>query len=182
MIKLPAERRQEIIEVSRELFESKGVRHTKVSDIVKKIGVAQGLFYYYFKSKSDVVKVIQEQILTEIQDTIKTISHDGNLNLYKKATKYIDLYIALRKKLFNSSEKVHSISISKMAEERILSDLKNLLYSAAAKGELKLQYPDETIEIIFLGIKEISKTKTLTKHMMQTLLEQSLNLPYGSFS
>jgi hypothetical protein len=69
-----------------------------------------------------------------------------------------------------------------MAEERILSDLKNLLYSAAAKGELKLQYPDETIEIIFLGIKEISKTKTLTKHMMQTLLEQSLNLPYGSFS
>ncbi|GIO30333.1 MULTISPECIES: TetR/AcrR family transcriptional regulator [Paenibacillus] len=49
--KNPKERRNEILNAAMELFNTKGFEQTSVSDIVKKIGVAQGTFYYYFQSK-----------------------------------------------------------------------------------------------------------------------------------
>ena len=34
-----------------ELFVEKGFETTTINDVVKRVGVAQGLFYYYFGSK-----------------------------------------------------------------------------------------------------------------------------------
>lgn len=57
----PEERRQELINAATHLFSAKGVDATSVSDIVKSIGVAQGTFYWYFKSKTEILNaVIQE--------------------------------------------------------------------------------------------------------------------------
>ncbi len=42
----PEERKNEIVDAAEELFVTKGYEKTSISDIVKKVGVAQGLFYY----------------------------------------------------------------------------------------------------------------------------------------
>ncbi|WP_300531322.1 TetR/AcrR family transcriptional regulator [Peptacetobacter sp.] len=49
--KEPEERKQEILETAMQLFAEKGYEKTSISDIAKKIGVAQGLCYRYFPSK-----------------------------------------------------------------------------------------------------------------------------------
>lgn len=52
----PAERKQELLDASLEIILEKGYEKTSVKEIVSKVGVAQGLFYYYFNSKEDMVR------------------------------------------------------------------------------------------------------------------------------
>ncbi len=49
------------MKVGLELFATKGYHATKVSDIVKETGVAQGTFYWYFKSKEEIaLRIIKD--------------------------------------------------------------------------------------------------------------------------
>ncbi|MCG4586199.1 TetR/AcrR family transcriptional regulator, partial [Anaerosalibacter bizertensis] len=49
-----------------DLFTTKGIHNTAISDIVKKAGVAKGTFYLYFKDKYDVLDKIILDKSTEI--------------------------------------------------------------------------------------------------------------------
>ena len=47
-------KRESLLNTSFELFTSKGLNKTSISDIVEKAGVAKGTFYLYFKDKYDI--------------------------------------------------------------------------------------------------------------------------------
>lgn len=54
-------REEQLLNVGLELFATEGYHATKVSDIVRKAGVAQGTFYWYFKSKEEIaLRIIEE--------------------------------------------------------------------------------------------------------------------------
>lgn len=65
---------EKIIQAAIEVFREKGIEKTKVSDIVKAAGIAQGTFYLYFPSRLSVMpaiaKVMVEKIITAIKDGI----------------------------------------------------------------------------------------------------------------
>ena len=46
-----AERRAEIVEAARELYDTQGLASTTVKDITEKVGVSRSLLYHYFDSK-----------------------------------------------------------------------------------------------------------------------------------
>lgn len=48
---LVEQRRASLLQAALELFVEKGYHQTKVSDVVKRAGVSQGTFYYYFPGK-----------------------------------------------------------------------------------------------------------------------------------
>jgi AcrR family transcriptional regulator len=52
------ERRNEILDVSESLFYEKGYEKCTINDILKNVGIAKGTFYYYFKSKEEVLDAI----------------------------------------------------------------------------------------------------------------------------
>jgi len=52
------ERRQRILEISDELFSSKGYEKTSISSIAKKAGLGVGTVYNYFESKDDIFTVV----------------------------------------------------------------------------------------------------------------------------
>ena len=54
----PQTRINEILSAADQLFFTKGYHATTISDIAKKIGVAQGTLYYYFKSKEDLLETL----------------------------------------------------------------------------------------------------------------------------
>jgi AcrR family transcriptional regulator len=55
--------RSQILDVAEELFSRNGYDETAVSDIVGRMGVAQGTFYYYFDSKEDCLDALVRRIL-----------------------------------------------------------------------------------------------------------------------
>jgi AcrR family transcriptional regulator len=64
----------EILDAVEPLFDTKGYRETTISDIAKKIGVAQGMLYYYFKSKDDILEALINRKLSFFVSDIKGIA------------------------------------------------------------------------------------------------------------
>jgi len=67
----PEARRRELVSAAKRVFATKGVAGSTVSDIVKAAGVAQGTFYLYFATKSDVVNVVVEQMADGMVDAVE---------------------------------------------------------------------------------------------------------------
>ena len=75
--KPPQERRREILNTALALFLKNGYENTSVGDIVEKIGVAQGLFYYYFRSKEEVYRAAMEQFADDCTACLISIIQDS---------------------------------------------------------------------------------------------------------
>lgn len=69
---------EKIILAAIDVFREKGVEKTKVSDIVKSAGIAQGTFYLYFPSKLSVMPAIAavmvEKIMSEVNHRFQKMS------------------------------------------------------------------------------------------------------------
>ena len=185
IVKQPDERKSEIIKTAEKLFLEKGVHNTKISEIVETIGVAKGLFYYYFKSKDDVINAVIEHFISELDISLSNILN-SDMNYYKKISKFIDTYVQIRKMFNNNSfnkdnNDNFSYILLKKSNNLILSYLKLLISSGISKGLLRLRYPDETVTMLVYGLNELmdSSQKKISLSVMLALVEQSLSLPSG---
>jgi AcrR family transcriptional regulator len=88
------EKRNGIIEAALRLFEHQGYHTSKVSDIVREAGVAQGTFYLYFKSKEDLFRNIAETCLQEISGAIqlKCTGETGEETFYNMIHETLRVY------------------------------------------------------------------------------------------
>ena len=77
--------RDNILREARILFGEKGFHDTSVSDIIGQVGLSQGSFYNYFKSKNDIFKTI----LLEFVAQIKQISVDIPVESVRGRLSYI---------------------------------------------------------------------------------------------
>ncbi len=59
--------RQRIVEAADRLFYIKGFNQTSFSDIADAAGVARGNFYYYFKTKDDILEAVIRRRTEEIR-------------------------------------------------------------------------------------------------------------------
>ena len=84
-VKNPEERKTEIVDAACELFSQKGYAETSVNQIVKKIGVAQGTFYYHFESKKQVLlEIIDRRFIDKLIQGVQPIVEDSQQNALQK--------------------------------------------------------------------------------------------------
>ncbi|MGB9616565.1 MAG: TetR/AcrR family transcriptional regulator [Desulfomonilaceae bacterium] len=55
-----APKKRLLVKAAIKIFARRGYHNTRVSDIVREVGAAQGVFYYYFKSKDEALLTIFE--------------------------------------------------------------------------------------------------------------------------
>ena len=84
VIKAPDIRKQEIIQVAKTLFESHGYEQTSVEAIIRTIGIAKGTFYYYFKSKKDILVALVEWLTLELVAFFQSIIDRHDLSAIEK--------------------------------------------------------------------------------------------------
>jgi len=65
IVKEPEERKKEILDAAEKLFAAKGYEAATVNDILDAVKIAKGTFYYYFKSKEDVLDALIERRISE---------------------------------------------------------------------------------------------------------------------
>ena len=99
MAKTKEERRNEIIETAGKLFEEKGYEQTQVQDIVNEIGVAKGLFYYYFKSKDEVMEELADRYADAIIDAVNKLI-DKDIATFDKINRIFQIFIDSAEKKF----------------------------------------------------------------------------------
>ena len=85
--KKPEERRQELIQIAEQQFIQNGYEKTAVSDIVKKAKVAQGTFYYYFKTKEEILDSIIDKYIKLTVEGYEKIANEKGPNSIEKLVK-----------------------------------------------------------------------------------------------
>ena len=71
------DKKENIVQAAVQVFREKGIEKTKISDIVKVAGIAQGTFYLYFPSKLALMPAIAEVMVEKTMDIVKdTVQED----------------------------------------------------------------------------------------------------------
>jgi len=65
IVKEPEERKKEILDAAERLFAARGYGAATVNDILDAVKIAKGTFYYYFKSKEDVLDALIDRRISE---------------------------------------------------------------------------------------------------------------------
>ena len=175
------ERRLEIIDTAKKLFVLNGFEKTQIADISRKMEVAQGLVYHYFKSKTELLYAVIDGIAEENMETIRqvlAVSHGTaidrvsliftNLMNVKNIDKYGVLFSSIKTDhgLMEYFNKTMSIS----TEPFLLS----LIDAGNEDGSWKCEYPRETARFILQGINGViaSYSQSQDLHQKQKVLSK----------
>ncbi|WP_139991813.1 TetR/AcrR family transcriptional regulator [Paenibacillus paridis] len=190
-LKEPEERKNEILDTAEALFHSKGYDKTTINDILKEIGIAKGTFYYYFKSKEEVMDAIVVRIVDSGVLAAKEIAANASLTVHEKF-----LYIMLAQKPASNSSKsqlietLHDVNNAQMHQKSLSETVRKLTPILQEVTEQGIQeklfatpYPREAIELLLVtavtlfdeGIfnwqpQELSQKIAGFIHAMETLL------------
>ena len=179
------ERRQEIIDTARELFAKNGFEKTQVSDIVEKMGVAQGLVYHYFKSKKEILYGVIDEIAKERQESIEKAFGEAE----GTALQRLDIFLHL--KLYtNGFEKlipgVRSDAAivdycSKKVTENAMPLLLKLIEQGNEDGSWICAFPEDAACFLLRGVSgffEISEATVVQpekKEVLASIIARVLN-------
>ncbi len=169
----PEIRQAELMDAAQELFILLGYQQTTVSTIVKKVGVAQGTFYYYFASKEAILEAIFARHVTTMLLEVETFYSDKNtvleklqlfFNLFYKIC-YCDKPGLIGKILYKEKQ---GLLINRLWRQMLLTTqpiFKRILEQGNKEGLTNVIHMDETFSF-FAGI-------------MAALLEASSPLEFG---
>ncbi|NLW79212.1 MAG: TetR/AcrR family transcriptional regulator [Ruminococcaceae bacterium] len=189
--KPPQERRAELVAAARVLFDKKGVDKTRVSDIVARVGVAQGVFYYYFASKAEVVQVVADQVREEISLRAEAILADTAAPFGRRLADYIEMYIDLVDQFLGDDETSLTPLKGRELEERyhladsagpLMACLEKLISSGVANGDVTAAYPRPTARILLYGLRELAAERLPARRLIYTVAEQGLGLGKGTLT
>ncbi|WP_141505123.1 TetR/AcrR family transcriptional regulator [Paenibacillus luteus] len=158
-LKEPEERKNEIMDTAEALFHSKGYDKTTINDILKEIGIAKGTFYYYFKSKEEVMDAIVVRIVDSGVLAAKAIAANTSLTVHEKF-----LYIMLAQKPPSNSTKsqlieaMHDVNNAQMHQKSLSETVRKLTPILQEVTEQGIQenlfatpYPKEAIELLLVS-------------------------------
>jgi AcrR family transcriptional regulator len=129
-LKNPEKRRQEIIDCAHSLFTEKGYEQTSIENIIDAAQIAKGTFYYYFKSKKDLLTEISKQISRKMYDFIEKLLNTESFTVIEKLNY-----------LFMSSEKNQIINPKVM---EAICDVEN----RELQEQLNIDYIKEIVPLI----------------------------------
>lgn len=156
--KSPEERRRELMDIAEQLFLKKGYEDTMISDIVRQAGVAQGTFYYYFKSKEAVLDEITDKYISIIVESMEKISKDKNLNALEKLVTIFQFSLSFKEdtrgvmQCVNNEKNVH---LQRKFQQRIpfetVGPLAHIFKEGVSEGIFNTPYPEDAAKA-FNGI------------------------------
>lgn len=138
------ERKTELLNTAEALFYEAGYEQTSVNAIIEKVGVSKGTFYYYFKSKEDLVDCLAERAAHESMEQIQLAVDEEGLDALGKLNK---VYEASRRWQASKVELVMTILKVMYQDENLL------LRHRIQQRSLELSVPVFS-QIIAQGIRE----------------------------
>ena len=151
-------RKQELLDAALQLFSEKGYEGTSINDIIKKVGVTKGAFYYYFSSKEEILNVLSEQQADILIDISRKTAANERLTALEKlnciaseAQRYRAANMAQRlmalKAYQNESNIVLGIKIVEKTIQKGAPIMQSIIEQGVREGVFNTSFPKETAEL-----------------------------------
>lgn len=151
----PETRRKEFIKAAKELFMEKGFEQTSVSDITNKVGMSHGAFFYYFKSKNDVMKAVIYDILNYWRVFMVDLVANKEMTALEKMQLILRMSVESQNVKHDINEFFKKEGNAVMYQEHrkksreIISPLMTQIVDQGVKeGTFNVEYPKETVEYV----------------------------------
>lgn len=159
----PEERRKELIDIAEALFSRKGYEKVAVSDIVKKAKVAQGTFYYYFKTKEEMLDAIVDKMIEDVENHIERFVNRDDVDPLMKffgLNKLIRTVGKDHEKLVEYLHKEQNAHLHLRVEKRIfpiiLPIIEQSIKQGVKEGIFNTRYPREAALFILASSSMLS--------------------------
>jgi TetR/AcrR family transcriptional regulator, fatty acid metabolism regulator protein len=167
------DRRNTILAAAIDVFAEKGFHHSRVSDIARKAGVADGTIYLYFKSKDDILITIFEErmevLLREARRAVDDVSdplakltafaefHMGQVEEHRALASVLQVELRLSNKFMRE---YHPVRLREYLD--IIGDI---VREGQVKGVIRKDCnPIVVRRALFGALDEIAMQWTLTPH------------------
>lgn len=157
--------KEKIMCKSIQLFEEKGFSQTSINDIVHALSATKGTFYYYFKSKEQLLMDIHQQYINHMLDRQMMLINDKTLSNEEKLVKMIRILIDDIKDK-GSSGRVFFREIRHLKEDNIIEvkakrknfrlNIEKIIQSGIDVGEFQSDLRADMIAFGVLGITNYS--------------------------
>jgi len=146
----------ELLDAAQALFYEQGYHETAISDIVKKIGVAQGTFYYYFKSKEEILEALISRQISKIISEIQTITDSDNIPPPRKieltiqtALHIIHLKEGMLFDFLNDDQHLHiKDKVSRQGKKVILPSLLKIIEEGNREHYFNVSHPEVALDFL----------------------------------
>jgi AcrR family transcriptional regulator len=156
--KKPEERRKELIDIAEQLFIKKGYEQTAVSDIVKKAKVAQGTFYYYFKTKEEILDYIIDKYISQSVKSLEKIANEKEPNAVEKLVNYFLYSSSFRNDRLSIMQYLHEdrnahlhLKFERQIPKKTVKPLSKIIGQGVKEKIFNTKYPEENAKA-FIGV------------------------------
>ncbi|NNV07226.1 TetR/AcrR family transcriptional regulator [Geobacillus sp. C56-T2] len=153
--------KEKLMEAAVELFEEKGFKETSVQEIVEAVGATKGAFYYYYKSKEELLHDICVSYLDDLLCQQEQLLHEPEKSCTETLRAIVCMVIRnirTRKKsariFFREMRHLTDGHLSEIRAKRRLfrKRYEQLIREGIARGEFKPSLHAEMITFGLLGI------------------------------
>src|SRR6056297_712178 len=159
-IKKPQERKKEFVNTAKKLFFTKGYEQTSVDSIIQEIGLSKGSFYYYFKSKEDLLDELTKDLIMHILEEVKRIVAREDLNAIDKLNKTfavigsiklenIALIKTLQKAFYDDKNFFFRYKVYQNSTDILSPEFAKIIRQGLKENVFKTPYPDEASRMFF---------------------------------
>jgi len=198
IVKNTEARRLEIMAAAQQRFEKQGYTKTAIESIIQDVGIAKGTFYYYFRSKQDILRAIVEDIILKVEAYFSSIVKNKKLTAIQKLH---EIFVGHKKQemiQLGIMEIVHLPENRELQEQLNIESIKliaplitDVLLQGYKESVFKKQASLESVQIFLAGIQFIldsglfdwtTKQRTLFLKEIQKIFESLVDAKAGTLN
>ncbi len=198
IVKDPEVRQAEILKTAGELFKTQGYGNTTVETIIQKVGIAKGTFYYYFKSKEDILDALVHEMVNKLCEDYQKIAADPERSAMDKMREMLRGENKLSEQENELTENLHRPENRELHERinieiilRISPIIAQVIEQGKKESVFNVENSLQTLQFLLAGSQFLLESglfkwneEEQVKHVlsMQAIIERSLGAAPGSFS
>ena len=180
------QRRSDIVEAARQLYEERGLSRTSVKDIAERAGITRSLFYHYFPDKQAVTSAVLDDF---VEDYIEALSIWNDERMTGEIEQALDGVVrVLRVSVFEGSSFRRALDtrenaalyiefINRVADRTARYIVDTTVRDYSELHSVSIVHLYETFYILILGICGYIRThQDVSDEVLKDVIAQSLHM------
>lgn len=149
------ERRQELISVAEQLFLSQGYETTTVNQIIGRLNLAKGTYYYHFQSKEDILVAVSDKLISDTRRKLFAAYERKDKDVLWRIREILSIFHddfyrnrAIWKLVYHDKNVALHKQVSRIGAEKFTPLLEDVLQEGVDKGLLRVPHAHETAQVL----------------------------------